>query len=434
MGISKQPPKPFPITKGLPCQLKWTHSTVYLTDGVSASCHRVQGDALEVRDGELNFHNIPAKLEARRKMLRGEWPGKGCEHCKHIEEAGGTSDRMIHLKLEGTTAPPELDKDLTAVDVTPRQLEVYWGNTCNQKCIYCAASFSSQIHQEEKRFGYFNKEGVVLDHTDFRSNPKIEEHTELLFKWFEKHMQSLHKVFVLGGEPFLQKETFRFIEFLEKGNYPDLSLVFFSNMNVEHERFKGWIDRLDRLQKSGRLDKIQIFFSCDAFGDEGEFVRTGLDLKISLKNFNHVLYNTNIEQGINSALTVTAVPGMPEMVRHINKWSKEIKPIYWSMMKANQHEIGPREYLYPGIFGNKINDWGLREAVELFDTNTNGFPDTVKTNHKKFMQGNIQEFDNREPNTKRQKQFKTYLDELDRRRNTDWKKTYPQILAELKDL
>ena len=62
MGISKQPPKLFPITKGLPCQLKWTHSTVYLTDGVSASCHRVQGDPLEVRDGELNFHNIPAKL------------------------------------------------------------------------------------------------------------------------------------------------------------------------------------------------------------------------------------------------------------------------------------------------------------------------------------------------------------------------------------
>ena len=103
MGISKQPPKPFPITKGLPCQLKWTHSTIYLTDGVSASCHRVQGDPLEIRDGELNFHNIPAKLEARRKMLNGEWPGRGCEHCKHIEEAGGKSDRQVHLHLEGTT-------------------------------------------------------------------------------------------------------------------------------------------------------------------------------------------------------------------------------------------------------------------------------------------------------------------------------------------
>ena len=433
MGISKQPPKPFPIKKGLPCQLKWTHSTVYLTDGISASCHRVKGDPLEMRDGELNFHNLPAKLEARRKMLRGEWPGRGCEHCKHIEEAGGTSDRMIHLHMEGTTAPPELDKDLEAVDVTPRQLEVYWGNTCNQRCIYCAAHYSSQIHQEEERFGEFDVGGVEISPW-WKKNPKIEEHTELLFKWFEKNLYLLHKIFVLGGEPFLQKETFRFIEYLEKGNYPDLTLVFFSNHNIEHERFKGWIDRLDRLQKSGRLDKIQIFFSCDAFGPEGEYVRTGLNLQLALKNFNYILHNTNIEQGINSALTVTAVPGMPDMVRHINKWSQEIKPIYWSMMKAGQFEIGPRAYMYPGIFGNKINKWGLQEAVELFDTKTNGYDDSVKVNYKKYMEGIMKEFEQREPMPERQKQFKIYLDELDRRRATNWVTVYPQIYEEIKKI
>lgn len=432
MGISKQPPKQFPITKGLPCQLKWTHSTVYLTDGVSASCHRVKGDAMEIRNGELNFHNLPAKLEARRKMLRGEWPGRGCEHCKHVEEAGGTSDRMIHLNLEGTTAPPELNKDLSAVDVTPRQLEVYWGNTCQQSCIYCGSHYSSTIQQEEKRFGNFEVDGVKIKN-NWRKNPKIEEHTELLFKWFEKNLHNLHKIMVMGGEPFLQKETFRFIEFLEKGNYPDLTLVFFSNHNIEHERFKGWIDRLEKLQKSGRLDKIQIFFSCDAFGKEGEYVRTGLDLNVAVKNFEHILHHTNIEQAINSALTVTAVPGMPAMVKYINECNK-IKPIYWSMMKANQHEFGPREYMYPGIFGAKINDWGLREAVEIFDTTSHGFPDSVKVAHQQFMKGNIIEFEKRDPNPVRQKQFKIYLDELDRRRNTDWKAIYPQIYNELKDL
>ena len=321
MGISQQPPKLFPITKGLPCQLKWTHSTVYLTDGVSASCHRVEGDPLELRNGELNFHNLPAKLEARRKMLRGEWPGRGCEHCKHIEEAGGRSDRINHLKMEGTTAPPELDTDITAVDVTPRQLEVYWGNTCQQSCIYCGAHYSSSIQQEEKRFGDFDVEGVRIA-DEFKMNPKIKEHTDLLFKWFEKNLHNLHKIFVMGGEPFLQKETFRFIEFLEKGNYPDLTLVFFSNHNVEHERFKKWMDRLEVLQSTGRLDKIQIFFSCDAFGPEGEYVRTGLDLKVAVKNFEHILHNTKIEQGINSALTVTAAPGMPDMVRYINDCNK----------------------------------------------------------------------------------------------------------------
>ena len=432
MGISKQPPKPFPITKGLPCQLKWTHSTVYLTDGVSASCHRVQGDPIEVRNGELNFHNIPEKLEARRKMLRGEWPGRGCEHCKHIEEAGGKSDRMVHLNLEGTTAPPELDKDLEAVDVTPRQLEVYWGNTCQQSCIYCGAHYSSTIQQEEKRFGAFKQDGVKINDW-WKKNPKIEAHTELLFKWFENHLHKLHKIFVMGGEPFLQKETFKFIEFLEKGSYPDLTLVFFSNHNIEHERFKKWMDRLDVLQKSGRLDKIQIFFSCDALGPEGEYVRTGLDLNVALKNFEYILHNTEFEQGINSALTVTAVPGMPALVKYLNDCNK-IKSVYWSMMKANQHEIGPREYMYPGIFGNKINEWGLREAIEMFETKSMGNIDSVKENYKTYMHGIMKEFEEREPMLLRQKQFKIYLNELDRRRNTNWPKIYPQIFDIVKDL
>jgi len=35
---------------------------------------------------------------------------------------------------------------------------------------------------------------------------------------------------------------------------------------------------------------------------------------------------------------------------------------------------------------------------------------------------------------KRIKQFKIYLDELDRRRNTNWMDIYPQIYKELKDL
>jgi hypothetical protein len=104
------------------------------------------------------------------------------------------------------------------------------------------------------------------------------------------------------------------------------------------------------------------------------------------------------------------------------------------MMKANQHEIGPREYMYPGIFGNKINDWGLREAVESFDTTSHGNPDSVKENYKTYMQGIMTEFDKREPSVLRQKQLKIYLNELDRRRDTNWKSVYPQIWEQVKNL
>ena len=60
--------------------------------------------------------------------------------------------------------------------------------------------------------------------------------------------------------------------------------------------------------------------------------------------------------------------------------------------------------------------------------------DSVKVNHKNFMEGNMIEFEQREPQLIRMKQFKIYLNELDRRRNTNWKNTYPQIYQELKDL
>jgi hypothetical protein len=43
------------------------------------------------------------------------------------------------------------------------------------------------------------------------------------------------------------------------------------------------------------------------------------------------------------------------------------------------------------------------------------------------MNGIINEFENREPDLFRQKQFKIYLTELDRRRGTDYKKTFPTI-------
>jgi hypothetical protein len=68
--------KPFPIKQGIPCQLKWNHSTVFLTMGTTASCHRVSHDPIQIVDGKINFHNIPQKLEARTKMLNGQWPGE----------------------------------------------------------------------------------------------------------------------------------------------------------------------------------------------------------------------------------------------------------------------------------------------------------------------------------------------------------------------
>ena len=87
--------KYFPIQTETACQLKWTWSSLYLYDGTTNSCHRVDRSPLSVDSFGL-FHNTAKKLQDRQTMLAGNWPKGGCDYCEKIERAGGSSDRKLH--------------------------------------------------------------------------------------------------------------------------------------------------------------------------------------------------------------------------------------------------------------------------------------------------------------------------------------------------
>ena len=117
---------------------------------------------------------------------------------------------------------------------------------------------------------------------------------------------------------------------------------------------------------------------------------------------------------------------MPQLVEHINKWS-QTKTVYWSMMKCAQRDFGGKAYMYPGIFGNRVLDLGLRRAVDIFDPMASGCRDSVKEQYKEYMNGICREMSSVEPNIIRQKQYKIYIEELDRRRGTNYKELFPTI-------
>ena len=417
----------FPIKQGIPCQLKWNHSTVYLTTGTTASCHRVEHDPIDMES--FDFHNIPEKIQAREKMLSGQWPGRGCEHCKQIEDAGGMSDRLLHLDFPGVTAPAELKSNKLATHVTPTQLEIYFGNTCNLKCLYCNSKFSSTIDAENARFGewdyrYTNPIGGLYLPGKIEINPKINEMTEKLFVWLGENLEKLNKIIVLGGEPFLQKETERLIKLLEESNSPKLTLVVFSNLTVEHVRVKNWIGRLNQLKINKKISNLQVVGSLDCWGAPAEYLRNGLKLDLYEKNFTWMLENTDTTLSVNCALTALTIPTLPDLVQKINEWSR-IKPVYFSMMKAGDNI---RQYLHPMIFGKDILSLGFNQAVEIFEDNN----DSIKRNYHQYHLGIGKEIASTEPNLMEQKKLNMYLCELDRRRNTSWRETFPTI-AELYD-
>jgi organic radical activating enzyme len=420
--------KPFPIKQGIPCQLKWNHSTVFLTMGTTASCHRVTHDPYEFKDNEMNFHNIKSKLEARGKMLRGEWPGRGCEHCKTTEDAGGNSDRMSSLDMPGVTAPKELQKDLNATEVTPTQLEIYFGNTCNLKCLYCNSKFSSTIDNENRIYGEWqvNTDGGPMFPGNnvylpgkIEINPNIGEDTDKLFAWLENNIVSLNKLMILGGEPFLQKETARMVELLERTHNPDLTLVVFSNLTVDTSRVQKWLSRMWNLVEQGKLKHLQVVGSLDCWGPQAEYVRNGLDLKKYVDNMEFILHKTKITPSINSAMMALTIPTLPDLILQMNQWSR-VREVYWSGMKAGDVK---RPYLNPTIFGKDIIPLGLDRAIEVYETNG----DVIKQAQLNNLKGIRTECANTEPDLQQQKLLKIYVDELDRRRGTDYRKLFPGI-------
>jgi hypothetical protein len=82
-----------------------------------------------------------------------------------------------------------------------------------------------------------------------------------------------------------------------------------------------------------------------------------------------------------------------------------------------------RPYLNPTIFGKAILPLGINQAIEIYESNG----DPIKEAQLNNLIGIQKECENTDPDLLQQKLLKSYLNELDRRRGTDYKKLFPTI-------
>ena len=417
-----------PIQSDLQCRLKWAHSTVFLTKGTTASCHRVNHDKIP---DNFDFHNTPEKLLARQKMLDNVWPEKGCEHCRVIEDAGGMSDRMLHL--DGPFAPhspPELLDNPQAVHVSPSELEIYFSNNCNLSCIYCGEHFSSTWQSENTKFGHIDivTEGVSYDVYHDYTELSL---TEKMFSWLEENLKSLRRLYILGGEPFKQPQSDRLIDLLSTQHNPDLNVTFFSNLSVDHNKTISRLNKIQKLIEDNNICSAKITGSIDCWGAEAEYVRFGLDIELFEQNMRYIFQNTDISSGINICWMPLTTFTMPDLIEKANEWNEWIitnrgKDDYQIVHNSLMQAAG-RPYVHPSIFGPKILDWGYNDAIDKLQD----FDEDIIISSKEYYRGIATSIEKSTPDKKLQKQFHIYLTELDKRRGTNYKELFPVIYDEI---
>jgi len=405
----------FPIRTATSCQLKWNWTSLYLNGGYSRTCHRTAETPLTPENFN-NFHNTEIVLSDRKRMLQGLWPETSCSYCKNIEESGGVSDRLRQIDATDLS-PPELMYNPESIVVSPVILEVFFSNTCNLGCLYCGPTLSSVINTENQKFGTLEKTISLLA-------PIETHHKELIpsfWEWFPTGFVKLKRFGVLGGEPFYQKEFEKLLDMIDQHPNPDCELNIVTNLMVSPDRLSMFVEKLKKLLLTKKIKRVDITCSIDCWGPQQEYVRWGIDLEQWQKNFDTLIMHKWLYISINQTITALTIKTMPELLIKLKEWNA-IRPVH-------HHFGGPTpgpSYFNAGILGGEQFRQDFDYILSLMPQNT----DEDKIAYK-YMAGIAGSITKSKVNPAEVTTLLKYLDEKDRRRNTNWELLFPW-LAEYK--
>jgi hypothetical protein len=346
----------------------------------------------------------------------GLWPNGGCEYCKDMEDSGGFSDRM-HVNTIRKLTPIEVETDFTATRVTPKIVEIFAQNTCNLSCIYCNAGLSSKIEQENIKFGDFKQKGV---HIPVVNVPvATQEYFDKFLNWLDNNVQSLLRLHLLGGETFLQHDLMNSVlEIIGRKPNPKLEFNVFSNCNVPDRYWDKYTNAIQQLQESGHIRIFDLTASIDCWGPQSSYVRSGLNLDKFESRMAWAVTQPWIRLNINQTITAMTIKTMPDLVEKINKYSEHNQIGHYF-----QFYTGPQMFQHPKNFG--WSEWE-NDFDRLFNTMREDNWDQQQARQR--MAGLKQQLQQvKEPNIEEIRKLQTYLNELDRRRGTDWRELFPFI-------
>ena len=417
----------FPKITDPQCQLKWNWSTIWLADGATNSCHRCLAVPLDPENFD-NFHNLPHKIKERKLMLSGKWPtvengGSGhCMHCKKVEDGGGVSDRMNMLKMPNQS-PPEMYENPESTFVTPRILEIFLNDTCNMKCVYCNPHDSSKWKSELKTYGALTDlaGNSIPGLTPSSTGMFKSKNQKLLFEktkdWLLRNAYKLSRLHLLGGETFYQSELDEILDTLEKTEARHLELNIVSNLMVKEERFVSVIERIKKLLHDRKIGRFDLTASIDGWGVEAEYARTGLKCDHFEKLFSYAAKQRWMTMHVNLTVTSMTVRSIPQLVGKVMEYRKQNPKI--SIRSGAYTGLLP---LHPSTFGRNFWKDDLKNILSVWPNK-----DKHDINQMQEIEGQFLSIKNEMPEKNLLKYFKHYLDQLDKRRNTNWREVLPHL-------
>lgn len=399
------------------CAAPWTTFWVF-NDGNVAPCCKIALKIGNNNESSLkSLENAPELVRLRKQFLNGEKP-KECSSCWEREKNGITPNQPRGYANEcGKSAIEQALKntndDGTVNNFYPTWLDLLWTNKCNFGCVSCTPSTSTTIEKQ------FSKELSVLHNEEYSVNPAENNFDDAIGYILEKS-ETLKHLHFGGGEPFLQQKTFILLDkMLEKGLDKKIKLHFHTNGSIV-STYKG-VNIVDEYLKEWGSN-CSISLSHDHFGERGSYIRYGYNESKWLKNY-HRFIDANIDVKLQTTLSLYNVASIDKLV----KW-------YYDNLGSNWYNIF-------GLCQEPISlsMSQLRYSKDLTDKVTKSFDKAVEyidRNHtnNRTQRTMIKELNNRKElflnlssDTSVFKSFYNGTLLLDKKRNTEFEKVFPEL-------
>jgi hypothetical protein len=355
-----------------------------------------------------------------------------------MEDQGKLSDR--HYRSGEPWAAVDFEKIASSTgneDVVPSYVEVNFNHACNLSCSYCSPQFSSTWQAEVDRLGGFPTSTVHNDPGHFvgRNRPiPVREHNpyvEAFWQWWPTLYPELEHFRMTGGEPLMDRNTYRVFDYVLANPSPRLHLNVTSNFSVEQSLFDRYITYV-RAICDGRIEHFMQYVSLDGWGAQAEYIRHGMDFDLVWSRVGQYLTDVPSYNSLTFIITMNnlSVSSLQQLLEGILELRRKHSQTYqrvWFDTPVLREPAWQSLQILPESYVQRlesVRDW-MGENLTTEADPFNGFKDyeVARLDRDIAWMRSAQAGDHSQARA----DFYCFFREHDRRRNTDFLATFPEM-------
>jgi hypothetical protein len=150
-------------------------------------------------------------------------------------------------------------------------------------------------------------------------NREHNPYVEAFWRWWPDLYPKLKHFRMTGGEPLMDKNTYRVFDYVLANPKPDLHLNVTSNFSVEPALFENYLTATKQLCQPGRIEHFMQYVSVDSWGKQAEYIRPGLDFDRLRQNVDRWLTEIPGHNSLTFIITMNnlVIPGIQELLQWI---------------------------------------------------------------------------------------------------------------------